>query len=328
MSASLSQDAMARGYADRLPTKAPNWHALVTLDVLFNNLSIGLFLIAGIGELAAPATFRALASLAYPLALVFLICDLVCLVLDLGDPRRFHHMLRVWKPSSPMSLGTWSLTAFAAPLTVLALMSFLPAGGPVFEGVRRLIIVLGLVPALAAATYKGVLFSTTAQPGWSRARWMGAYLINSTMALGTAELLLISAVIGAPDAVALLRSTLLLMLLLNLVALTLLALDLRPTLLRARPRGALIVTGASTVLAGLLVPLWLVASGTTGRMAAAVLLILAGAVAVRAEIVRLPHLMERSLTAGWRLSPGGTKRNVEGGDGAPPSRKTAGERRT
>ena len=32
--------------------------------------------------------------------------DLLFLVLDLGDPLRFHYMLRVFKPSAPMSLGT------------------------------------------------------------------------------------------------------------------------------------------------------------------------------------------------------------------------------
>ena len=44
------------------------------------------------------------------------------LVLDLGDPLRFHHMLRVFKPSSPMSLGTWSLTVYSLPLTLIVAM--------------------------------------------------------------------------------------------------------------------------------------------------------------------------------------------------------------
>ena len=66
----------------------------MTLDILFNNLSTGLFLVAAIGELVAPATFGPLARVAYPIALLFLLADLVCLVLDLGDPLRFHHMLQ------------------------------------------------------------------------------------------------------------------------------------------------------------------------------------------------------------------------------------------
>ena len=88
-------------------TKPPNWHGLVALDVLLNNLTTGLFLVAAVGELLAPARSgrwrrwrirsRCSSSSATSSALV----------LDLGDPLRFHHMLRVFKPSSPMSLGTW-----------------------------------------------------------------------------------------------------------------------------------------------------------------------------------------------------------------------------
>jgi Ni/Fe-hydrogenase subunit HybB-like protein len=280
----------ARGYADRLPTKAPYWHGLVTLDILFNNLSTGLFLAAALGELAAPATFHALARAAYPMALLFLICDLICLVLDLGDPRRFHHMLRVWKPSSPMSLGTWCLTAYAVALTLLTLMSFVP-GGTGFEWVRRLTIVAGLVLALAAAAYKGVLFSTSAQPGWRDARWLGNYLINSAMVLGAAELLLLATLTGAPKAVAMLRPALMLLLLLNLAALGLLLSDVRTTLSRVHAPPVLAGIGALVVLAGLLAPLGLLTLGAPAQAVGAVVLILLGAVVIRAEIVRLPHLL-------------------------------------
>src|SRR3954467_14485831 len=82
------------GYAGPV-TRAPNWHGLVILDVLFNNLTTGLFLVAAVAELAAPSAFAAVARVAYPIALVLLFADLLLLVLDLGDPLRFHHMLRV-----------------------------------------------------------------------------------------------------------------------------------------------------------------------------------------------------------------------------------------
>lgn len=287
--------AATPGYAGRPVTKTPNWHGLVTLDILFNNLSTGLFLVAAIGELVAPATFRALAGVAYPVALLFLIADLVCLVLDLGDPFRFHHMLRVWKPSSPMSLGTWCLTAYAVPLTVLTGISLLPGGGAGLEWLRRMTLVVGLVPAFGAAVYKGVLFSTTAQPGWSSARWLGGYLSSSALLLGAAELLLPAIVMGQTKAAAVLRLALMLLLLLNLLLLGLLLADLRGALSRAHGTGALAVTGAVVMLTGLLVPLGLVALGAPLPMAGAVVLIMIGAVVVRSEIVRLPHrLVEAS----------------------------------
>ena len=39
------------------------------------------------------------------------------LIADLGDPKRFHHMLRVFKPGSPMSVGTWTLLTYSGAAT-------------------------------------------------------------------------------------------------------------------------------------------------------------------------------------------------------------------
>jgi hypothetical protein len=197
----------------------------------------------------------------------------------------------VWKPSSPMSLGTWCLTAYAVPLTVLSAMSFLPAGGIGLEWFRRLILIVGFVPALGAAVYKGVLFSTTAQPGWSKASWLGGYLINSALVLGVAELLILAILMGQPKAVVVLRFALMPLLLLNLVALGLLLADLGEALSEAHGFKVLAVIGVLVVLAGLLMPLWLLALGAPMQTVGAVLFILLGAIVVRSEIVRLPHLL-------------------------------------
>src|SRR3954453_6109022 len=150
------------GYAGGPVTKPPAWHGLVAWDLLFNNLTTGLFLVAALAELAAPEVFTPVARAAYPLALVLLLVDLVCLVLDLGDPLRFHHMLRVFKPSSPMSLGTWCLTAYSLPLTAVAAIGLLPEEWAPPEWVRQIIVAVGLLPALGSAVYKGVLLSTSA----------------------------------------------------------------------------------------------------------------------------------------------------------------------
>ena len=137
MSTNARAQLNGAGYAAQPVTKPPAWHGLVAWDMLFNNLTTGLFLVAALGELAAPEAFTPVAKAAYPLALALLVADLLCLVLDLGDPLRFHHMLRVFKPTSPMSLGTWCLTVYSFPLTVAAALSLLPAGGPALEGARK-----------------------------------------------------------------------------------------------------------------------------------------------------------------------------------------------
>ena len=42
------------GYIEQDVTKVPGWHGLVAWDLLFNNLTTGLFLFAAVGELASP----------------------------------------------------------------------------------------------------------------------------------------------------------------------------------------------------------------------------------------------------------------------------------
>ena len=188
-----------------------------------------------------------------------------------------------------MSLGTWCLTAYAVPLTALAAMSLLPGGDAVPDAIRSLTLVAGLVLAVGAALYKGVLFSTTAQPGWGDARWLGGYLSNSALLLGAATLLVLANVMGQSMAIVVLRLALMPMLVLNLGALGLLLAGLRAPLARAHGPRALAVLAALVIGVGLLLPLLLLALRTTGYIAGTALLMLLGAAVARAEIVRLPH---------------------------------------
>jgi hypothetical protein len=268
-------------------TKAPPWHGLVACDTFCNNVSTGLYLSAALCELAAPAAFAPVARLAYPVALVFLLADLLLLVLDLGDPLRFHHMLRVFKPSSPMSFGVWGLTAYSFPLTAVVALDLL--AGPGLDGARRAALVLGLLPALGACIYKGVLFSTSAQPGWRDARWLGGYLANSAVLLGCGGLLALSVLAGREEAAVVLRPALAVLMVLNLVPLGLLIAEIRPALARAYSRRHLQGIGAALLGAGLLVPLALLGVGGAFALVGAVLCLFLGRLVWRFVIVRLPQ---------------------------------------
>src|ERR1700744_1648999 len=224
----LPEQGGQSGYENMTVTKVPGWHGIIAWDALLNGMATGLFLAAAFSELAAPAIFVSVAKVAYPVALVLLLIDLGLLVLDLGDPLRFHHMLRVFKPSSPMSLGTWCLTIFSLPLTAAAGLSVLAELGWDFEWARILAVLVGLLPGFASAAYKGVLLSTNAQPGWKDARWMGGYLTNSALLMGCAELLVLSALKGQTQATAILRTAVIVLLVINVIPLSLLFADLRP----------------------------------------------------------------------------------------------------
>src|ERR1700722_13036162 len=248
---------MNGGYANLPITKVPSWGGMIAWDVLLNGMATGLFMAAAVSELAAPSVFTPVAKVAYPVALVLLLVDLVLLVFDLGDPLRFHHMLRVFKPGSPMSVGTWCLTIFSLPLTVAAALSVLAEFGWDFEWVRILAVVVGLLPAFGSAAYKGVLLSTNAQPGWKDARWLGGYLTNSALLIGCAEFLVLSALMKHTEATAILRIAFIVLLVLNVIPLGLLFRNLQPAHSRLYTREQQWLAGALIFLAGTLIPLGL-----------------------------------------------------------------------
>jgi formate-dependent nitrite reductase membrane component NrfD len=106
-------------------------------------------------------------------SLLALLASLWFLVSDLGRPERFHHMLRVAKPTSPMSIGTWILTAFGPGVGAAALAELIPrrwCGKWPARVLRRLRSPVGLISAVTApgvASYTSVLLAHTAVPGWN-----------------------------------------------------------------------------------------------------------------------------------------------------------------
>jgi DMSO reductase anchor subunit len=93
------------------------------------------------------------------------IASVVFLVHDLGRPERFLHMLRVIKPTSPLSIGSYILAPFSAAAGATAAVELLGW----FPRLKRF---GGVVAALFGgplATYTGVLFANTAVPSWHAA---------------------------------------------------------------------------------------------------------------------------------------------------------------
>lgn len=87
---------------------------------------------------------------------------LIGLVHDLGRPSRFYNMLRVFKPSSPMSIGSWLLAGYAPAAGIAALTQV--------TGRARALGAIGTAGAAligpGVAAYTGTLLSNTAVPAW------------------------------------------------------------------------------------------------------------------------------------------------------------------
>ena len=155
--------ARPRTYYGQPVLKAPVW----TWEVPVYMFTGGL---GGASALLAAASRRqgndVLARRALLTSLAAVGASPVLLVKDLGRPERFHHMLRVVKVTSPLSVGAWVLAG---------------AGGAV--GVAAGCEVLGVLPRLRAAaelggaalgaplaTYTAALLADTSVPAWSEAR--------------------------------------------------------------------------------------------------------------------------------------------------------------
>jgi formate-dependent nitrite reductase membrane component NrfD len=91
----------------------------------------------------------------------------VLLVDDLGKPSRFLNMLRVFRPTSPMNMGTWILSG-AAPTAITAGL-FLRRGGFLHWIGEGFGFASGLF-GMGLATYTGVLVGNTAVPLWQSSR--------------------------------------------------------------------------------------------------------------------------------------------------------------
>lgn len=295
----LPEGGTQSGYANMPMTKVPGWYGTIAWDALLNGMATGLFMAAAVSELMAPGIFTRVAKVAYPVALLLLLVDLGLLVLDLGDPLRFHHMLRVFKPGSPMSVGTWCLTIFSLPLTAAAGFSLLAEVGLDFEWARILAVIVGLLPAFGSATYKGVLLSTNAQPGWKDARWMGGYLTNSAILMGCGELLVLSAMMGQSHATAILRTAFIVLLVLNVLPLGLLFANLQPTHARLYSREQQWRVGALIFVAGTLIPLGLtLLSGGLLFTFGAVIFLLLESWVIRFVYVKIPHTSPLEVRSG------------------------------
>jgi formate-dependent nitrite reductase membrane component NrfD len=173
-------------YYGRPVIKEPVWTPEIPIYFFTGGLagaSAGLAFMArltGRKKLARAATANAFAGVAVsPLLLIS----------DLGVPKRFLNMLRVFKVTSPMSVGSWIISAEGALLTVTFAHEFL---GFFPKPLARLAGGLAALFGMPLATYTAALIADTSVPVWHEGRkeLPFAFAGGSAMAAGGAAALL------------------------------------------------------------------------------------------------------------------------------------------
>lgn len=158
-------DAEFTSYYGRPVVKASPWQDDIPVYLFLGGLAGGSSLLAAGADLSCRPALRR-SSRATALAAVVL--SAIALIHDLGKPSRFHYMLRVAKPTSPMSVGTWILTGFGPMAGVAAVSELRRTGTVATVGRATGLVAAALGPALAS--YTAVLLSDTATPSWHDGR--------------------------------------------------------------------------------------------------------------------------------------------------------------
>jgi formate-dependent nitrite reductase membrane component NrfD len=185
---------------------APGWTWYILFYFFLAGLSGGSYFIASLFRLRDDPSDQAVARLGYYVAFLTLLPCPVLLILDLGTPLRFWHMMWNTTPGaaglnfkywSPMSVGVWGLAVYGVFATVSFLMALAQARRssagtavrPLGGILGAVFAILGAIVALFVAGYTGVLLSVSNQPVWSDTWALGGLFLASGLS-GSAALLL------------------------------------------------------------------------------------------------------------------------------------------
>lgn len=191
-------DAEFVSYYGRPIVKAPPWEWPVAAYLFLGGVAGGSGVIAAGGEAAGLPLLRRNARLG---AIAAVSLGGAALVADLGRPERALNMLRTFKVTSPMSVGSWILTAFSGGIAVTAGAELdrltgerLPLG-PVRSLVRASegpagVVAAAFGPPLAA--YTAVLLGNTANPTWNETHRDLPFVFVSSATLASSGLAMVT----------------------------------------------------------------------------------------------------------------------------------------
>jgi hypothetical protein len=194
----LVPEAQFTSYYGRPVVKPAPWGHDVAAYLFLGGVAGGSGLLAAGAQLTGRTKLRRNARLS---AMAAVLLSLVALVRDLGRPERFLNMLRTIKLTSPMSLGSWILSAFSAGMSVAAASEIdrmagerLPLGPlrPVLRAVEGPAGLEAAVLAPALAVYTAVLLADTATPTWNAAHEDLPFVFVSSASLAASGLAMVT----------------------------------------------------------------------------------------------------------------------------------------
>lgn len=180
-----------RSYYGRPVLKPPVWGWRIPAYLFAGGLAAGSSLLGAGADLTGRDSLRRAGRLG---SFAALLASMYLLITDLGRPERFLHFLRVAKPSSPMSVGTWILLAYGPGSALSATAEVLPPAlldtvpGRFLRTAARPAGLSAAVIAPGVASYTAALLAQTAVPAWHEARRELPFLFTASAAVSGAGL--------------------------------------------------------------------------------------------------------------------------------------------
>ncbi len=154
-------------YYDRPLLNAPVWEWAIPTYYYVGGLAGAALVLGSAIQLRRSQNLERLVKRCHWIGFIGCCISGALLIYDLGRPSRFFNMLRVFRPTSPMNIGAWILSATGgAAMTTVVLRSRLGLPGAIGRAAGYASGVCGM----ALATYTGVLVSNTAVPVWQASR--------------------------------------------------------------------------------------------------------------------------------------------------------------
>ena len=175
-----------RSYYGRPILKEPVWQPEIPFYFFTGGVAGGCSVLHGLARVAGR---ERLAKTALYVGAAAEFVSPVLLISDLGRPERFLNMLRVFKVTSPMSVGSWVLFVSGGASTTAAVLEQLG----ILKRVKVAAEVVSFLAGPPLATYTGTLLADTAIPVWHEARRELPWLFgaSATASAGAATTLLV-----------------------------------------------------------------------------------------------------------------------------------------
>lgn len=153
-------------YYGRPSIKASHWGWLIVSYYFAGGIAGGAQVIATVADLTGAERNRSIVRAARYIALAGTLASPPFLIADLHVPARFYNMLRIVRPTSPMSIGSWVLSAFGLSTSLTALGQGIDdfTGSDTARLAARAAGLPAAASGMAMASYTGALSAATAAP--------------------------------------------------------------------------------------------------------------------------------------------------------------------